>query len=328
MQITAMRSRFLIDYSSEARFADSEIVVSQRGLIQHILRSQVAQTIYSQEAFLQLANTLIDFAEQAYTLRDLTALDEVSSVLMNLPIETARQIGVYYHALALNRKGKRDEADALLQSLANKAPAGCRARAIQTLGANQHDKGQLDEALRAQIEALRAASDRNAHGLQTTLMARFEISHVRSDIDDHRGALAILESVCPLVHTVAKQRPFYFYLYHNELAIELGELGRIVEAKAASDIALASPYAHAYPNWAETRRELEAKRTSATPSIVAIRRAPDSVPSTSAEPQRDRKPSRPPVFNRPASNKNHFQISVIPAAAAAAIARMPQPILD
>lgn len=103
MQTAAMTSRFLTGCSSSVGLADSEIVVSNGGLIQHIV-SHLAQTVYSQEVFLKLTNVLIQFAEQAYILRDVDALAEISKVLMSLPIDGARQIGLYYHALGIKRR--------------------------------------------------------------------------------------------------------------------------------------------------------------------------------------------------------------------------------
>ncbi len=65
-------------------------------------------------------------------LRDADALEEVSRILINLPIAGTQQIGLYYHALAINRKGRRDEAEILLETVADTAPITYRARAIQT----------------------------------------------------------------------------------------------------------------------------------------------------------------------------------------------------
>lgn len=320
MQAAAMTNRFLKGSSSKAGFADSEIVVSRDGLIQHIVASHLAQTVHSQEAFLKLANALIQSAEQAYMLRDVNALHEVSSVLMNLPIDGARQIGLYYYALAINRKGHGVEAEGLLEAVADKAPVTYRARALQTLGGNWHDKGLLDEAARFQFEALRVASDKNAHGLQTTLLAHLEISHVKSDTGDHKGALAILESLSPLVQIVSRQNPLYFYFYHNELAVEFGELNRISEAEAASAIALASPFASAYPEWAETRQELEAKRTSATPSVVAVNQTSEVIPAPRLQPRPCLKPKRVVVFCWLSIKRTSLQIALIAIARSRAIA--------
>ncbi|MEK6410622.1 MAG: hypothetical protein AABN34_27160 [Acidobacteriota bacterium] len=285
MQTAANTNRFLTGCSSKVGLADSEIVVNRGGLLRHIVTSHLAQTVHSQELFVKLTNELIRFAEQAYLMRDVETLVEVSQVLTNLPVDAARQIGLYYYALAIYRKGQIDEAENLLKPVADNAPITYRARAIQALGTIHHYKGNLADALGFQLEALRMASDKHAHGLQTTLIAHMEISFVKSDTGDHKGALAILENVSPLVHEVAKRNPFYSHVYHNELAIELGELGRIAEAKAASEVALASPYASAYPNWAETRQELEAKRTSATPSVVAVNQTSEVIPAPRMQPQ-------------------------------------------
>lgn len=316
MQAAAITSRFLTGRSSTAGFADSDSVVGNDGFLRHIVAGHLIQTVSSQELFLKLTNASIQFAEQAYLRRDLNALEDVSPVLMNLPPEAARQIGLYYHALVIKRKGHLDEAQMLLETVANNAPLNYRARAIQGLGANYLDKGQPNETLRFQLEALRMASSKNAHGLQTMFMAHGEIAVVRSLDGDHKRALSDLEGLWPLVYQVAKQRPFYFYLFHNELAVELGEAGRVEEARAACKIALAYPFASAYPEWSETRQELEAKRTSATPSIVAINRAPEADSSPEVEPQRQAEPSRALTFSCPARPRISFQRSIpIPARA-------------
>jgi tetratricopeptide (TPR) repeat protein len=284
MQAAAITS-FLTRRSSSVALADSESVVTNNDLLGHIVASHLIQIVGSRDLFLKLTDSLIQFAEQAYVMRDLSALEEVSQILLNLPVGAARHVGVYYHALAINRKGQRDEAETLLQTVADSAPISYRARAIQTLGANNLDRGQFDETLRFQHEALRVASDRNAHGLQTMLKAHFEIAIVRSLTGDHNGALSHFKNLWPLVNNIARQNPFYFYLYHNAVAVELGEAGRVEEAQAASKVALASPFAPAYPEWSATREEIAAKRQPATPSVVAINRAPEAEPSPQAEPQ-------------------------------------------
>jgi len=285
MQKAADRNRILTGYSSRVALADSEILVSSSGLLRHIVTGCLAQTAhFSQGIFVKLTNELICYAEQAYVMRDVKALDEVSHVLMNLPVEAARQIGTYYFALARYHSGQREHADTLIENVADNAPVTYRARAIQTLGARRHAYGQLDEALRFQLEALRAASDTNANGLQTALMAHWEISIIKSLDGDHKGALSDLKRLTPLVSLASKQTPFYFYFYCNDLAVVLGELGYIREAQRTVDIALASPYAPLYPNWAETRLELEAKRTSATPSVVAFNRTSEVIPAPQTQP--------------------------------------------
>jgi tetratricopeptide (TPR) repeat protein len=329
MQKAAKTIRFLTVCSSKLEVTDPEIIVSPGGLLQHILLSFLAQSVHSQQALLKLTDSLIHFAEQALTLRDLDALQEVSQVLMSLPVDATRQIGLYYHALAINRRGRTGEAETLLKTVADNAPIRYRARAIQTLGAKHLEKGQLDEALRFQVEALRVASDKNGPCLQTMLMAHLEISHVKSDTGDHRGALTLLENLLPLIHLIGKRKPFYFYAYHNEMAIELGGLGRLDEAEAALAVAIASPFAPAYPEWTETRDELEAKRTSATPSVVAINRPPETNQSSKASADKNPKPVRIVGLIRPVSkNTSVTYFTTIAKTTAAAHNSTTQSILD
>ncbi|HXU08870.1 MAG TPA: hypothetical protein VN743_07715 [Blastocatellia bacterium] len=320
MQTAAIKNRFITGRSSNVGLADSEIVVSRSGLLQHIVASHLAQTAYSRETLFKLTNDLIRFAEQAYVIRDVEALDEVSLALMNLPLPAAHQIGSYYHSLAIYRKGRKEEADALLERIADAAPITYRSKALQALGAHKHASGQLDEALRFQLQALRVAPDLNAQGLQTTLNARLEISIIKSLDGDHKGALSDLEHLSPLVNLIAKQQPFFFYAYCNELAVGLGELGRIAEAEATLDTALASSYASAYPNWAETRQELAAKRTSATPSVVPVRQTAEGIPASRTEPQLCQKPNRVLAFCRLIIKGTAFQITLILIAGFKAVA--------
>jgi tetratricopeptide (TPR) repeat protein len=314
MQKAAMTNRFLTADSSRVGLADSEIVVSRGGLLWQIVTSHLTQTFHSQAAFIKLTHELIEVAEQAYVTGNLNALEEVSRVLMSLPVEAARQIGLYYYALSTVRKGQIDEAQRLLETVADNGPPVYRARAIQGLGAIYHYLGQLDETLRFQLEALRAVPNKTAHGLQTALMAHFEIAIVTSIDGNHKGALSHLEGLRPLVNLVAKQRPYYFYLYCSELAIEFSEMGRIAEAEAVIEIALDSPYAAAHPNWAETRQEVEAKRTSATSSVVAITQAPQANPSLPEESETLKSETLKPVesiaFGWLISTRFYFQTAI------------------
>ena len=247
---------------------------------------------------------------------------------MNLPTASARQVGQYYQALATRQNGRIDEALSLLETVADDAPLVYRARAIQALGAIYHRQGRHDEALRLYPEALRVASRDDGRDLLTTLLVLLEISCIKSEIGDHRGALADYQSLSPLVRIVARENPVYFYGYHNELAIEFGEFGRTAEAEAACAIALASPFAPAYPEWSATRDEIAAKRTAATPSIVAVNRTPETEPSPQVQPQRQTKPSKSLALSWLASDKTSFQRSINPIPAIATTALSAISIID
>src|SRR5262249_9460710 len=73
-------------------------------------------------------------------------------------------------------------------------------------------------------------------------------------------ALALLESLFPLAHSMRGSDPHTYYDYLNSLAVELCEVGRLEEAHNASRIVLASPFAPAYPEWRETSNEIALNR--------------------------------------------------------------------
>ncbi len=328
-------SRFLIDLSSGREFADPESVVSHDGLLQRIVASRFARVANSRQVFNRLHLKLIGLAEHSFSLRDINTLEGVSRVLVNLQIAKAKHTGRYYQGIALGRIGRTDEALSLLEAVAENAPDLYRGRSLQTLGSIYHRQGRRDEALRFYSEALRMASRNDARDLLTTLLGHLAISCIKSEMGDHRRALADYESLSPLVEIISRQNPLYFYFYHNDLAVEFSELGRITEAKAACTIALASPFASAYPEWSETRDEIAAKRTAATTSVVAISRAPEAdravqaEPTPQAEARRQRKPSKPfTTVAWLASTTDSLQRPFVPIPATATITLNAISILD
>jgi tetratricopeptide (TPR) repeat protein len=311
MHSTAKTSRFLIDFSSGGQLANPASAVSRVGLLQHTVVSRLTIAA-SRQVSDQFVQRLIQLAEHAYGLRDMKTLQETSELLANSPIAGARQIGQYYRALVIKRDGRAEEAQVLFERVADNAPLGYRARAIQTLGVIHHEQGHLDDALRLYVEASRAASLERQPALLTDLLVHLQIPVIKACAGDHQGALEYLERVSPLVRLVANQQPSYFYFYQNALAVELAELGRIAEAEAASAIALASPFAPAYPEWSETREEIAAKRTSATASVIGLNYAPKARPSPKIEPHRQRRQARKRGRRIRLSGKDSFQRSIVP----------------
>jgi tetratricopeptide (TPR) repeat protein len=354
MHRAAKTTRFLIDLSSGSELADSESLISHDRLLHNVVASRLAaHAANSGQFFNRLRDKLIRLAEHALSLRDMSALEAVSLALMNLPKTDAKQIGQYYQALVINRNGQKYEALSLLEIVADEAPRRYRARAIQSLGGVHHELGRLGEALRLYPDAIRALSAENVRDPLTTLLVHLEVTCIKSEMGDHRSALADYERLSPLVQIVSRQNPLYFYFYHNELAVEFAESGRLAEAEAALSIALASPFASAYPEWSETRDEIAAKRKAASPSVVAFHRAPEdnrtteadrsheahsategerapeAALSTQAKSQHQPEPFCALVFSFPTSNKDFFQRSTIkfPARVITALNNAPS-ILD
>jgi tetratricopeptide (TPR) repeat protein len=319
---------FLTGQSSRIGFADVEKLVSAGNLFQHILLNRLADITNSKALSTHLGYEAIRLAEHAYCLRNWIALEEASVILMNLPISEIQQVGFYYQAITKYRRGQEAEAENQYKKLADSAPYPYRARALQSLGWICRLQGQLDEALRLNLEALQMASTNRKSNLLVKMWASWEIGFVKSLNGDHHQALKDLERDLPLIRAVAKHNPFYHYIYHADLAYELGQVGRIAEAESAVNIALASPFASAYPEWSETRDEIEQKHNYPDLSRCFIDRSlteseviPDSTANLPAEAERatETKPVRAStlcrfigqsIYQRPVTLPNAHKASI------------------
>jgi tetratricopeptide (TPR) repeat protein len=280
MQTAARNNLILTGCPSYAGSSSSQSLASRNGLFLQLVLNKYSYSIHPRQDFQNIAYKLIRVAEHAYSLRDMDTVGEAGSILMNLPLEYSGQIGQYYRSLYLKRSGQIDKAQHLLEALVNEANTTYKARAIQTLGTICHEQGKLDDALKLYLEAARITSF-NGPELLPMFMAHLQLSFIRSDSGDHKGALAHLENLLPVLNLATRYIPFYFYVYYADLAYELAHVGRLDEAEAAVSIALNSPFAPAYPEWLETRDEIAAKRQAAacSHSQVAINSSSQQKPS-------------------------------------------------
>lgn len=261
------------------------------------------------------------------------AVEQASQIMLALPIaDQLEGIAKYYQALSNWRRGDVSTARRSLEAVAEESTPQYRARALQIIGLTYHDRGEIDTALSFYIAAGKASGNCD---FLTQVESHRMIAVIRSCHGDHSRALEHLERLFPAVNAASKAFPVLYYDYLNSLAVELGEVGRVTEAEGALSIALASPFAAAYPEWAETRDEIAAKRKAASRSAVAIhrvleadrtratdrthevhraieaRRATDAALATQAQSQRKPKPFSALAFIPQASNKDFFQRSTI-----------------
>ncbi len=256
----------------------------------------------------------------------MTAVEQASQIMLALPISgQLRSIARNYQALCAKQKGDFDGARILLERVIEEAPLQYKARAMLAIGATHYESGEVDKALPFYIAAGKAAMDCD---LLTLAESRQMIAVIRSIHGDHKQALDDLEQLLPLVRVISKRYPSVYYQFLNSFAVELGEIGRINEAQSVCQITLASPFAQAYPKWLETRDELEAKRTAATPSIVAVGAALEPAPAKQVQESRDFKPSYSLAFIPPAREKTSVQTSIAIAVTAVAHLEIPISILD
>jgi hypothetical protein len=271
MQRTANISLVLTESSSFEPVADSREVISYGGFYQQ-LASQLLRGVHRKKVISELSDSLVKLAEHAHAFRQMTIVDNVSQVLLRIPSRQCEAVGRYYQALCVHRFGRGDveRAARLIEPVAESAPPKYRARALVFLGANSYRKADNESALSLYREACRFVSVSKLYDPFAIIHAERMFAVVSSVEGNHRGAVSLLENLLPLAHTMRSSQPHVYYDYLNSLAVELGEVGRLEEAKNVSRIVLASPYAGAYPEWRDTRDEIQLRGLRASRSTVAF----------------------------------------------------------
>jgi tetratricopeptide (TPR) repeat protein len=243
-------------------------------LYAQLLGAALHKTANHSQAIQDLAWRLIRVAEIACGARDRATLKEVAELLTGLPLQAARDAGLYYLAIIAWRQGDLEQSRQLLDPLTESISPIIQARAVQTLGTVYEAQGDTGDAVRLYTETLRAARHSDSLALSC---AMFQLSSIKSAEGDHSAALADLQNALPVARLAARQHPHLWPLYHNELACELRELGRINEARAHSRVACNSQIAAKYDEWQETAEDLR------EPERVLV-----VVPEVKAEPKAER----------------------------------------
>ena len=246
--------------------------ISHAGLWQRIARTLI-RGVHAERTLTDLTVDLTCLAEHAYSGRQLEVVGYVGQLLSQLPLSRQTEsIGLYYQALNLNRSGRGDtaQAESLLEKVVDRASLKYVARAMVTLGINATAVGDYQTALSRYREAMRILTRDRIPDPVTLYMARRMTAVVRGMSGDHRGAVVDLEKIFPLARLASFQQPYAYHDYLNTLAVELGEVGRLDQARRASSITLASPFAAAYPEWLETFDEIRLKQRRASRSIVSV----------------------------------------------------------
>jgi len=310
MQRTANISLVLTETSSFERVADSREAISQGEFYQQ-LASQLLRGIHRARVISELSDSLVKLAEHAHAFRQMAIVDDVSQVLLRIPSRQCEAVGRYYQALCVHRFGRGDveRAARLIESVAESAPAKYRARALISLGANSYRKGDNQSALARYREASRFVSISDARDPYAMFQEQRMFAVIGSDEGNHSGAVSLLENLLPLAHTMRSSQPHVYYDYLNSLAVELCEVGRLEEAKNVSRVVLASPYAGAYPEWRDTRDEIQLKGRRASRSTVAFSRTRSETDDASSA-RRDSAASDSAVGKAVSPNENLVRLPV------------------
>jgi tetratricopeptide (TPR) repeat protein len=212
--------------------------------------------VNSQSALDSIAREMIEIARRARLSLDMELCSKASSAVLALPLsEGLRSVAEVYDDLSC--RAVMFDARGFRQALARRASSIERpyiARVIVEIAQTYDLEGDLSEALRYYVEAMKAA--KGTDGL-AAVHAAANMALLRSDDGDHHGALRELERLFPIIGSTSYACPHLYYSYANNRAVVLSRAGRTEEARRSIRVALASPLAPRFPEWRDTAREIE-----------------------------------------------------------------------
>jgi tetratricopeptide (TPR) repeat protein len=272
MHAIASSSFLSIDVSSLRRLIVFPNEVEPGRFYQEIAQRLIT-TVSATSTVSNVTTRLISLADSAQVNREFDIVNGLSRLIFSLPVSSRLgEVGRYYKGLSLSRSAGGDvtRADALFKEVAEVGGSRYRAKAMLALGTNSVAIGDHRTATSFYREVIRILDRDRVFDPMTLYTAARMTSLMKSLEDDHRGALSDLEKLLPLVRMASFQQPYAYYDYLNTLAVELTEAGRLEEAKNAARIALASPFAYAYPEWRDTLDEIEHRELRASRSTIAV----------------------------------------------------------
>lgn len=289
MQTAASSNLIFTNFSSFKRLAEVEKQISHAGLYQGIAQALI-RTFNADRSLGDFATRLVAVADNAYLMRRSDVVGCVGELLLSLPLSRQLEyVAQYYRGLSLNRAGHGETARAgsLFELVADNASFQYRARAMLALGTTSLVADDHKTAASFYQEAMGLLERGRTFDPMILYTACRMTALIRGSNGDHQGAVANLEKMLPIVRMARSIQPFAYYDYLNALAVELSEVGRLEQARWASEIALASPFAFAYPNWRETFDDIVAKQQRASRSIIAVpERSRETPPPSSPEGRR------------------------------------------
>lgn len=202
---------------------------------------------------------LIEKAETARVFRITNDLETFAAILSNFPVKEYRLIGHYYQGLSGCWRGENPRQ--IFEDVFEGSHT-YKAKALIGLAALEAQKGNYDSELHLFTQALKFTTSLS---LSTEIYR--SIAVVKAKEGFHPQSLKDLEKISSWLRYAS---PYVRCQYYNSLAVELGEAGRIEEARNISNIVLASPYVIAYPEWRETSEEINLRGYRTSRSILSL----------------------------------------------------------
>jgi tetratricopeptide (TPR) repeat protein len=200
----------------------------------------------------ELGNRIIGQIKAAHAFRQVDRVRELSLILINIPVKECQLIAEYYIVWSGYRETKYDIK--ALERIIEQTQV-YKTKALFSRGAVEWYKGNSEAALSFYIEAMKTSPS-----VSDYIVLSRSIAVLKSTEGFHESALRDLENLLPIIKHA---EPLVYFDVLNSYAVELSEAGRKDEARNVINQVIASPFAHAYPEWQETAKELkELSRTS------------------------------------------------------------------
>ena len=202
-------------------------------------------------SYQQLGHRILKEIKTASVFRQDEKVEELSKILMNIPIKEYQLIGAYYFAW---RYCREDVSQAkTLEKIAEQSHT-YKAQALLMRAAIEGYQGNTESEFYFYTEALKTHPD-----LSEYIKALIAIAVIKSKEGFHNAALKELESLLPLIRYA---EPLVYFDFLNSYAVELNEVGRKQEARNVIKHVLESPLIIAYPEWQETAEEVKGPNRS------------------------------------------------------------------
>jgi hypothetical protein len=180
-------------------------------------------------------------------------------------IDGAEEYGQYFLALAQTQQGKRQSsaANQLFQQLAESPNETIRAASMLALGLRAYRAKDYKEA-RFLIRQACELADRCGKALITSTMCRTSLAAIHSDLGNYRASVSIMQESLPSIFLIGQRIPAYLGIELNNYACDLSRINKLEYAAKTITMAVNSPYSKMYPEWEETKNEIEAKLNNVT----------------------------------------------------------------
>jgi len=210
--------------------------------------------------FSETATSLSFLARQTYSDRNYELLSPISDLLINLS-RTTEEAGRFYKALCHSKRGvgNLEQSHEILESLADSSRAQIRAASLCALGINSYHLGDMAEAIRLLSATNQIALSENICAPFTVVYSAITLSAIQCDNGATMDGLKTLQNAEPLARYLGYISKSLLGDFYNNYACCLSENDELEAASYYSNLAISTEVALNFPDWFESKQEIDQK---------------------------------------------------------------------